>query len=120
MENRANTIRSLVPLQHWKHYPDKKNIADIPSRVMGISKLAVNPLWLHGPERLYSSGELGEQPTPPMVLPEECRSEMKRKDAAQVLMTLKDQLDHPLLDQHFSCNKIQFYLPTFSSHCSSP
>ena len=26
--------------------------------------------------------------------------------------------EHPLLDWHFWCNKIKFYLPSFSSHCS--
>ena len=69
VENRVKTIRSLVPPQHWNHCPGKENPADIPSRGMSISELAENPLWLHGPEWLYSSGELEEQSTP-VVLPE--------------------------------------------------
>ena len=86
VENRVNTIRNLVAPQCWQHCPGKENPADIPSRGMTASELADTPLWLHGPEWLHHSEELPEEPELTQPLPEECKHEMKRNDAANLLV----------------------------------
>lgn len=60
-ENRVTTIRGLVQPQHWGHCPGRENPADIPSRGMGASTLAETPLWLDGPDWLYSKGGPSEE-----------------------------------------------------------
>ena len=90
-----NTIRNLVAPQHWRHCPGKENPADIPSRGMSASELAESPLWLHGPDWLYSHEELLEEFTP-LSIPEECRCEMKSKHATHSLVTSKDHSGHRL------------------------
>ena len=89
-ENGVNTIRSLVPPQHWKHCPGKENPADIPSRGMGAFELVnTPPLWLHRPDWLHYSEELQDDPVPTPSVPEECRCEMKRKDSVHLLATIQ-------------------------------
>ena len=97
VENRVITIRSLVAPQHWKHCPGKDNPADIPSRGASVSDLAENPLWLHGPEWIHSSEE-PEKQSSPFTVPEECKSEMKSKDAAYSLIAIQDQNTSRLSD----------------------
>ena len=84
-----NTIRSLVAPQHWKHCPGKENPADIPSRGMSASDLVESPLRLHGQEWLYCSDELQEESTPIQPLSEECKREMKQRDAAHLLVNVQ-------------------------------
>ena len=104
VENRVNTIRSLVPPQHWKHCPGKENLADIPSRGMGAFELVNTPL--HGPDWLYYSEELQDDPVPTLSVPEECRCEMKRKDSVHLLATIQDHstfcLSQLIDPQHYS------------------
>lgn len=49
VENRVNTIRSLVLPQHWRYCPGTESPADIPSKGMSASALAETPLWFEGP-----------------------------------------------------------------------
>ena len=86
VENRVNTIRSLVAPQHWRNCPGKENPADIPSRGMSASELADTSLWLHGPEWLHHSEGLQEESNLVRSLPEECKCEMKQRDAAHSLV----------------------------------
>lgn len=86
VENRVNTIRSLVAPRHWKHCPGKENPADIPSRGMSASELADTPLWLSGQKWLHNREELQEELTPSQSVPGECKCEMKRSDSAQLLV----------------------------------
>ena len=90
VENRVTCIRSLVEVQCWRHCPGLENPADIPSRGMSISELADTSLWLDGPEWLHSNDLPGDLSSDVSV-PEECRDEMKRKEAAQhTLVTVQD------------------------------
>ena len=90
VENWVNTIRSLVAPQHWKHCLGKENPADIPSRGMSASELADTRLWFHGPEWLHHSEGLQEELTLILSVPEECKCEMRRRDAAHLLVNVQD------------------------------
>lgn len=89
VENRVNTIRSLIAPRHWRHCPGKENPADIPSRGMSASELAVTPLWLHGPEWLRHIEDLQDEMVPMQSVPEECKHEMKQGDAAHLLANVQ-------------------------------
>jgi len=73
VENRVNTIWSLVAPHHWKHCPGKENPADIPSRGMSARDLADSPLWQCGPDWLQDREEWLEEPCVTVSVPEECR-----------------------------------------------
>ena len=89
VENRVNAIRRLVAPQHWKHCPGKENPADIPSRGMSASELTETPLRLHGPEWLHNCEELREESTLVQSVPEECKCEIRRGDAAHLLVNVQ-------------------------------
>ena len=57
VQNRVDEIRSLVPVEAWRHCPGEENPADIPSRGMSPSRLAKTQRWLGGPEWLSSSSQ---------------------------------------------------------------
>ena len=90
VENRVTTIRSLVKPQHWKHCPGKENPADIPSRGLSALDLANTPLWLDGPSWLRSHEGLPEELALSLSVPEECKHEMRRKDATHSLLTFEE------------------------------
>ena len=85
VENRVNTIRSLVAPQHWEHCPGKDNPADIPSRGASASELLENPLWLNGPDWLCSNEDALEEPIS-LLMPEDCRTEMRSNDKTHTLV----------------------------------
>ena len=97
VENRVNTIRNLVAPQHWRHCSGRENPADIPSRGMNASELADTPQWLHGPDWLHSIEELLEEPTS-LSVPEECRHEMRYRNAVHSLIALQNH-STPCLSQ---------------------
>ena len=72
VENRVNTIRNLVQPQHWRHCPGKENPADLPSRGMNASTLAENPLWLGGPDWLYSKEGPSDVDLLELPVPDDC------------------------------------------------
>ena len=89
VQNRVTTIRELVKPQCWRHCPGSENPADIPSRGMSASVLAESQQWLNGPQWLnfectshLSCDEKGEP------IPDQCRNEMKIKDAVHVLVSV--------------------------------
>ena len=53
---------------------------------MSASELADTPLWLHGPEWLHHSEGLQEESNLVQSVPEECKREMKQRDAAHLLV----------------------------------
>ena len=60
---------------------------------MSASALAETPLWLSGPDWLYSKAGLLEESNPDiqeLPVPNDCQSEMKCKEAAHSLVTLDD------------------------------
>ena len=71
--------------------------------------MAEIPLWLHRPEWIHSSEEPEEQSSP-FAVPEECKPEMKSKDAAHSLIAIQDQNTSHLSDvidvARFSFNSI--------------
>ena len=90
VENRVTCIRSLVEPQCWRHCPGLENPADIPTRGMSVSELAETTLWLDGPDWLHSNDLPGDLSSG-LSVPEECRNEMKRKEAAHhALVTVQD------------------------------
>ena len=52
VQNRATTIRQLVPSSQWRHCPGEVNPADIPSRGMNPKELKKTDMWLKGPDWL--------------------------------------------------------------------
>lgn len=80
VENRATTIRRLVPPEFWRHCPGRENPADVPSRGMSASALFESSIWLTGPDWLCDQSE--EQQSSGLSesdVPEECQPEMRRK-----------------------------------------
>ena len=80
VENRANTIRTLVPHHQWKHCPGKENPADIPSRGASPTTLIESSLWLQGPEWLSSRNFPLDSSNVPIEteVPGDCQCEMKK------------------------------------------
>ena len=100
VENRVTSIRASVPAQHWKHCPGRENPADIPSRGMTASELLGSDLWLNGPDWLSTSEDLLEGAEVETTAPEECRQEMKSKNAAHSLLTSSGR---PCIGQLIDC-----------------
>ena len=50
--NRTSEIQSLVPPKYWQHVSGVLNPADIASRGLMASELAISEMWLKGPEFL--------------------------------------------------------------------
>ena len=48
VQNRVNEIRTLVPVNSWRHCRGKNNPANIPSRGMSQSELSECALWIEG------------------------------------------------------------------------
>ena len=72
VQNRAEEIRSLVPLNCWNHCPGLENPADIPSRGITPTQLASSNLWWNGPSWLATQGKpSGEEDVTEMKIKEE-------------------------------------------------
>lgn len=80
VQNRVNEIRKLLPVESWKYCPTDSNPADIPSRGMSSSQLAVNTLWLVGPEWLGCHENELNVTAATEHIPEECFTEMTVKN----------------------------------------
>ena len=63
VQNRANEIRKLVPVDCWDHCSGKSNPADVPSRGLSPAELSASDLWRHGPSWLHE--ELSINVLPP-------------------------------------------------------
>lgn len=80
VQNRVNEIRTLVPVNSWRHCCGKNNPADIPSRGMSPSELLECALWIEGPTWLSDNAESGSEEFNIGQLPQECLEEMKAGD----------------------------------------
>ena len=99
VHNRVTEIRALVPPVHWKHCPGILNPADIPSRGVTSTEMPQKvELWLHGPDNL--GGMESEQPQED--LPEECITELKKKETQPAAVSL---ITHSTLDEIFPCTR---------------
>jgi hypothetical protein len=101
VENRVQTIRSLVPPELWRHCPGRINPADAPSRGTTMTELLENETWFNGPKWLYVDEEF-EEPTSE-ELPEECAREMKGSATQLIAETCTSQRIGLLIQcDHFS------------------
>ncbi|XP_022807946.1 uncharacterized protein LOC111344944 [Stylophora pistillata] len=80
VQNRVNEIRTLVPVNSWRHRRGKKNPADIPSRGVSPSELSVCALGIERPTWLSDNAETGGEEFDNGQLPQECLEEMKARD----------------------------------------
>ena len=80
VQNRVNEIRTLVPVNSWKHCRGKNNPADIPSRGMSPLELSECALWIGGPTWLTEDEESASEEFNDEQLPRECLDEMKVGD----------------------------------------
>ena len=80
VQSRVEEIRRLVPVEHWSHCSGVENPADIPSRGILPTHLALSELWWSGPDWLASTGNPAKENVNIEFMPDECRNEMKVKD----------------------------------------
>lgn len=80
VQNRVNEIRTIVPVNSWRHCRAKNNPADIPSRGMSPSEPSECALWIEGPTWLSDNAESGSEEFNIGQLPQECLEEMKAGD----------------------------------------
>ena len=136
MENRVTAIRNLVPLEFWRHCPGKENPADIPSRGMNASALSEPSIWLSGPDWLWHrTEEVTLRDVSEIGIPEECLSEMKRKDLTCSLVAAgttkpSESISQVICPEHYSSSSRLFRVTALvfrftarlqkSSHSSDP
>ena len=84
VQNRVNEIRKLVPSERWSHCPGQENPADIPSRGLTTTELAVSKLWRSGPEWLKDEEINVDCDQQELVMPTECTAELKVKDKKMI------------------------------------
>ena len=80
VQNRVNEIRTLVPVNSWRHCRGKNNPGDIPSRGISPAELSVCALWIEGPTWLSDNAESRSEEFNNGQLPQECLEEMKAGD----------------------------------------
>ncbi len=94
IQNRVNTIRSLVAPHCWGHCPGKENPADIPSRGANLSEIIGNPLWLNGPDWICCS-ELTPSGLAPVPESTEYQHEMKsERNLVHIFIALEQCKPH--------------------------
>jgi len=80
IKNRFNEIRTLVPVNSWRHCRGKNNPADIPSRGMRPLEMSECALWIEGPTWLSDNAESGSGEFNNGQLPQDCLDQMKAGD----------------------------------------
>lgn len=82
VQNRVSEIRSILPVECWKHIPGLENPADILSRGAAPLELLVNRLWRDGPE--VPLGHAGMEEQTEAELPSECLEELRASEKRSV------------------------------------
>ena len=82
MQNQISEIRSLLPVESWRHIPGIENPADVPSRGATPLELLVNKLWHDGPELPLGHAD-NEEPSDAEILPE-CLKELRVSEKRSV------------------------------------
>ena len=103
VRNRVAEIRRNVPPECWSHCAGNINPADKPSRGITLQQLSSDKLWRGGPDWLLTISSIKDEPDP-NVVPEECLTEMKSKDAKSV-HTLVANEQGPMLREVIDCKK---------------
>ena len=80
VQSRVEEIRRLVPVEYWNHCSGVENPADISSRGILPTHLALSELWWSGPDWLASTENPAKENVNIEFMPDECRNEMKVKD----------------------------------------
>ncbi len=70
VQNRVAEIRNFLPNDCWRHCPGTDNPADLPSRGLTPTELALKGLWINGPKWLREKNT--NQPFEEIPMPEEC------------------------------------------------
>ena len=87
IQNRVNGIRKLVAAEKWTHCRED-NPADIPSRGVTPTELAISTPWHHGPNWLINV--IARDNDDDMSMPEECKKETRAMSSStqhSLLMT---------------------------------
>ena len=82
VQNRVSEIRSLLPVECWRHIPGLENPADVPSRGATPLELLVNKLWRDGPEVPLGHADI-EEISGSEILPE-CLKELRVSEKRSV------------------------------------
>ena len=80
VQKQVNEIRTLVPVNSWRHCGGENNPDDIPSMGMSPSEQSECALWIEGPTLLNDNADSGSEEFNIGQLLQECLEEMKAGD----------------------------------------
>lgn len=99
ISNRVKEIKTLTPVECWRHVPGHSNPADLPSRGCSINQL-IELKWWEGPQWLYDEPQ--EWPTTPILNYDEAEiSQERKKKLCNVMISSDSQIPDWHFD-HFS------------------
>ena len=93
VQNRVEEIWKLTPVECWNHCPDRENPADLPSRGLTLTELAINQLWKCGPDWLKTPEPLCKTPSLEEI-PEPCLAELKASSKVGIHSLMTPHLPH--------------------------
>ena len=103
VQHRVDEIRTLLPVDCWRHCPGPENPADLPSRGVSPTELAQSKLWTDGPEWLKFPSSCDS--VQDVSMPSECANEMRVADrqALNLLVSTRNQtLEQVMQCENFS------------------
>lgn len=109
VQNCANEIRRLVPVDYWDHCSGKCSPTDIPSHGLSPAELSVSDLWRYGPSWLHE--DLSITLLPPDI-PKACTKELKSSKC--ILLDYANR--HQSCEHYYRLSKEQFYPQDILGH----